>query len=539
MAIEHVIHLTGGRCALYSWSRDRFAAVLACDPAGGLTPLLDRLQAFPPAPIAILADLVEEEQVRDKVPRLGRRDQQAVLERRLARAFPRASYRATLLQGREDSDPPAQRVLFCALGNAGHLGTLLAELNAARLPVAVVTTPALLCAPVLRTLRPAVGPGSPTLLVSRQAEGGLRISFFRGLELLGSRLLRPSVAAPAGELERLQRQLEESVRYFEPAFVPGATNPVRVVLLAEPGLASGRVPELPQGSEAWRLEVPDLAALAGGLGIRAGLGPGLADQLFIELLRRQSPAANFAGAADLRYFRLHQTTSLGRAACVALAGAGLLGLGLNAVAIVEAGGSLASTRAAVGQMNAQLAADDGATGTPGADPLEMQRTVAAWRALQRHRADPQTLLAAISRAVSAQPRIQVDAIQWSPLASMGTATEDAEPGLPEGEDGSATAAEAGADGEAAEAADAPQRFRITVKGRVDPFDHDYGLAFAELQAFMNRLRQDPRVAHVVARKQPLDVDPHSTLSGEMSRERREEDASFAVEVVMRMNDERA
>ena len=106
---------------------------------------------------------------------------------------------------------------------------------------------------------------------------------------------------------------------------------------------------------------------------------------------------------------------------------------------------------------------------------------------------------------------------------------DAEESPAEGEDMTADAGDPGLE-------DAGQRVRITVKGRIEPFDRNYRLAFAELEAFMEQLRADPRVSLVRARKQPLDVNPRSTLSGEMSLERKEDEASFAVDIMMRMQD---
>lgn len=537
MRLAHVIHLTGTRWTLHSWRRDRFAAVLGGEPAGaGLRPLLDRLQAGPAGPIGILADLAEEEYVRETVPRLSRRDQAAVLSRRLARAFPRTSYRTAVLQGREDNDPPAQRVLYCALNNPELPGTLLAELARARLPLAVVASPALLSAPILRKLRPGLGPGAATLLVSRQQEGGLRFAYFRGAELAGSRLLRSAVAARPGDLERLLRQMEESLRYFDPAFAPGAAHPVDVLLLAEPALADGWEDALPAGAEHWRLQAPDPAALAAALGLRAALARGEADRLFVELLRRHAPAGNFASNDERRYSRLLELRQLGQAACVALTGTGLLAAGLNLASITEQRDALAGTRTAIAGVSAALTAQEDTEFGTGADPLEMQRAVTAWEALRRHRIDPREVLATLSQAVSARPRIQVDSIQWSPLVAVGTtATGDEADGTAEAADEAAPGD--GADSQATE--DVNQRVRINIAGRIEPFERDYRLAFAELEAFMDQLRRNPRVTRVTVRRQPLDVDPRSTLSGEMSTQRREEEAAFSVDVVMRLNDDPA
>ena len=56
---------------------------------------------------------------------------------------------------------------------------------------------------------------------------------------------------------------------------------------------------------------------------------------------------------------------------------------------------------------------------------------------------------------------------------------------------------------------------------------------------MNSLRADPRVTSVNARQQPLDIRPTSTLSGEVSREDKAGEATFAIDIVMRTGNDKA
>lgn len=83
------------------------------------------------------------------------------------------------------------------------------------------------------------------------------------------------------------------------------------------------------------------------------------------------------------------------------------------------------------------------------------------------------------------------------------------------------------------------RIRITVRGHIEPFDRNYPLAFAEVDSFMSNLRTDPKVASVNVRQQPLDIRPGSTLTGEVSRENKAEEATFAIDIVMRTGNDQA
>lgn len=509
MKPQHVIYLTGSGVVLYTWDRQQYVPVSGYDlPDGDPTPLVTYLRQTPAAVVAILVDVLEEEHHRDTIARLGRRDQGAMLARKLARAFPRTPYRTAAVQGRLPNDPQTTRILLSGLTKADDLRTLQGLLADAKLPVSAVCSPALLSRPLLDKLRPA-NPADATLLVSRQREGSLRLSFFRGRDLVGSRLMRRSLAAPPGDIARLVRQLEESVRYFDAAFAPSASNPVDVLLLCEPDVDPAEATAQGTGHEGFRLHVPEPVAAAMKLGLGPGLQPGNADLLFVELLRRYAPAGNFAPPADRRYFHLHQVRVFGKAASLALAAAGLLGSSLNGTALLETRQQTTDVRTSIAELTQLLQANPGDFGENGADPLEMQRAVTAWRELDRRGVKPEAVLALVSAALEPQPHIQLDGVQWSPDEAMSS-----------------------------EAATSP-RVRVSIEGRVEPFGGDYRLAFAELEAFMASLHADPRVVSVTARKQPLDVNPRSTLTGEITPALHNDQATFTVDLLVRLADESA
>ena len=85
----------------------------------------------------------------------------------------------------------------------------------------------------------------------------------------------------------------------------------------------------------------------------------------------------------------------------------------------------------------------------------------------------------------------------------------------------------------------PAAAQLTVRGRIEPFDRNYPLAFAEVENFMGSLRADPRVSSVRAREQPLDIRPGSTLTGEISPENRSGEAGFAIDIIMRTGNDQA
>ena len=482
--------------------------------------------------MSIVVDVLEEEHNRDSMASLGKRDRDAMLARKLARVFPRTSYRTAAIQGPLPGDAHSVRVLLSGLTKADHLQVLLGQLAAAKVPVASVCSPALLSRPLLEKLRPT-NPADATLIVSRQREGSLRLSFFRGKHLVGSRLMRRSLAAPPGDLDRLVRQLEESVRYFDAAFAPSASNPVDVVLLCEPGIDPAGATARGTGHEGFRLVVPDPATAASKLGLSLALQEGNADLLFVELLRRRSPAGNFALAADRRYFHLLKVRVYGKAACVALAAGALLGSVLNVVGTLGITQATASARSAIVDLTGQLDRGSGDELSSAADPLEMQRIATAWQALEKHSMQPDAILSLLSHAVDANPAVQIEGIEWLPLQAAARDVDGTDAA-----DSSAAPDETTVENTDA-GADEDQRVRLTIRGRIQPFDGDYPLAFLSVRTFMQALRTDQRVISVNAVREPMDLSLRSTISGEMTAERKTEKAEFTINVLLRAANEPA
>jgi hypothetical protein len=154
--------------------------------------------------------------------------------------------------------------------------------------------------------------------------------------------------------------------------------------------------------------------------------------------------------------------------------------------------------------------------------------------------EPGEVLGLVSSALEANPQVQIEGIEWSPVQALapvadGSGDEQAEAAPDEpAEDPAAdgTMADAGfQDGSPA----GGQRVRLTIRGRVEPFDGDYPLAFQGVRTFMASLGADPRVISVRARKEPLDVSPQSTLSGELTPNLAADKAAFTINVLLRVD----
>jgi hypothetical protein len=500
MKTEHVIYLSSAGNALWSWHRTRFvasAAQVGVDPE----PIAEQLRRLEPGPIAVLVDMLDEEYFRDGVPRLGRRDQRAILDRKLARTYPRTQFRAAFVQGRSTRNADEDQVLLSALTRPDPVSALLATLAAAKLPVAGVFSPALLSAQLLDASARAA---SAAMLVLRRSNGRIQHSFFRNGRLAGSRRLGSRVGAD--ETALMHRQIEESLRYFDPTFSVSPDNPLQVVTSSADSTFARSTEQRPEG---WHFRLLDVSDLRKRFRISPEVQDIESERLFIELLRAHAPAVSFARVRDTRYFEFFRARKVAGVACWTIATAAMAGTLNNALDILDARRQRSNRAQNIEQLQAVLPATYSQNST-GVDPLEMQRVVSTYDELRRHQLAPAAILSAIGTALNARPRIHIDGIEWStgaaenpvngePLPTAGAANDDV---------------------------------TITLRGMVKPFAGDYPQAFDELAAFEKALKTEPAVKSVTVVEQPLDIRPSSTLNVELAADHKDAEAAFSLRITM-------
>lgn len=515
MKIGQVIYLSSSGCSLWCWNGTRFIESPVAT-AVGVEPLAVVREAarWPGAAVGVLVDMIDEEHVRDVVPRMSRKDQRAVLARKLARAFPRTVYRNAGIQARNPANPDEDCVLLSALTRSEPVRVLVDLLNAAQIPPAVILSPALLAA---RLLDEQARSAAAALLVLRRSNGRLQHSFFRHGRLCGSRRLRPGDGV-VGNIDAWVRQIEESLRYFDATFSPGPDNLLRILVPAGEFAFLGDGSTLAAG---WELDSIDTAARCRRLRISPDVDVTASEQICIELMRSHAGPDNYAPSDLQQRYRSFRARAATRAACIGLALFGVVATLYNGLTIADTRQRVASLSIAAGALEEVLPADSGTLPSE-IDPLHMRQVVTTYEALRGGHDDPQRIIAAVSAALSERPLIRVDAIRW------GTTVSDGEPdgAMPETD---------GEPGEAMPAAAVP--IKVVIRGHIEPFDGDFRAAFAELQRFITALDRQPIIEQVTARAAPLDVDPRSTLTGEFTPGAVAPQAPFTLELSVRSVDE--
>lgn len=442
----------------------RFDAQRLPPPAEAVGPLR---AAGTGAPVRVLVDVVEEEYRLETLPPAGRRDRQALLERRLAAAFDGTPWRLALPLKQDGAR--GNRALLCALTAPHRIRPWLTALAAAQLSLAGLYSLPLLTA----TLLPAVGLARGTsALVYRAQRGGLRLCFFVDGALLGSRLLVAEGGATREPLTSWRDALARLRPWLAQAGLWPAEAALDVGLLATGAplaLLRDGLPGLPQT----RIHLLDAAALARRLGLIAERDEASEDAVWAQLLLRHQPVRQYATPAERAGWRGERR----RRAALAVAGGLCISLGVSTALVTRRGlelGRQAQALAAANQaQHAALVARQRALPgrvLPSATGVALRKFC---ETLGSPPAAPAAALHWLEPLLETAPDLVWTRLTWQPLE---------------------------------QAAD------LTLEGEVPAFSGDYIAAMGAIERLIRTLRARPEVASVRLHDAPLPVPGDAATS---------------------------
>ena len=487
----------------------------------GLARFAHYLERRPDDVTYVVAGVVEEEFREAAVPHVLGRDRRTLLRTKSAKLFPGTRYVHSTRLGRAPGGRRDDRVLFSAITRPGVLAPWLGPIARHEVPLAGIYSPAVLTGAMLK----AVGAeGGHVLVVSFQSGGGLRQTCFLRGRLRLSRLAAMPEPAAGRAGAHVLAEIEKTCRYLDslrPDGVGATADAGRpeVFLLSHGGALDALRREI-GGDPRTGPTLVDLAGVARRLGMRRWGGEAEADRLFVHALARRPAPNHYATPEETRRFSMLRARAFLKAASVLLMAGGCLFGGVTLLEGVVAGGyaRALALQAALYEDRYRRAR---ATLPPApAEPEEIARVVSVASALQARRGDPRDLLALVSEALSAFPRVRIESVSWRTSgdaeAEVAAAGRPGGRGGPGGSGESSGSGEPGASSRAGDERAGPDTlFHLAlVSARIDPFDGDYRAAIDTIHRFTDALAAPPGVEHVRILALPLDLSPHRTLAGD-------------------------
>lgn len=552
--------LIGARqAAVYEW-RDKLAVLRAQFAVGeeGRQGFRRYLAETPDAPFYLLVDVADEEYRQDTVPRVSRRDRQALLERKAARQFKDSAYWFYRITGRETTGRDTrgrghERVLLSALANPAVVRQWVALLDETRTPVAAICSLPLFSQQLLKDIAaPDNGfHDGLHLLISVQSVSGLRQTCFENGEFRFSRLMQMPPDEHGLSPEIIREEVEKVLRYLNGQRSDAPVERLHVHFLHGADLAEDLTEDLQSafsGRDKIRCHFRGLRDLLGGPVPEELVSTPFCDVYFMQKLLRTRPGNHYAGAVERRWFFLRRLRAgVAGAGMALLLGSALWGTTTIYRGIVFYRAGYADAEQARRYTAEYELARNRLPETP-VDPQHLKAAVVFADSLAQYGRSPIGTVSVLSRALDGFPSIRLDGLSWmladEPATAFaggpnhaGVTAATVKSGAPDRADVTATTAESGApdrtDLTAATAASGAARslYQVAVvKARIEPFGGNVREAMETVKRFAEDLLGREAVYDVVILALPLDISSDADLQGNTQSVRQR--AEFTLKLVL-------
>ena len=355
----------------------------------------------------LMADIADEGFLIEALPYTQGADRQALLARKLGQYFYGSPLATAISLGREKTGRKDEKFLFTALTRPQLFEPWLAALRAAEAQLAGVYSLPLLGMPLLAK----IAPGKERCLLVGITRAGIRQSYFENGQIRFSRL-SPMASGSAQEIAAAcAAEANKIYQYLLGQRLLARGTPLPVISLAHPAQAGAFIEQC-KNTDELQVDIRDLHAAGKACGLKTLPQDSRSEALFLHLLAQSPPRDQFAQPAERRFFRLWQIRSALWKAGAAAAFGCLLYAGHQTIQLMESR-SAAETLQQQAEADQQRYAAIQKTFPPMPTSTENLRAVInRYEDLEKRSAPPELLLLAVSRALDASPRVDLERIQW-------------------------------------------------------------------------------------------------------------------------------
>jgi hypothetical protein len=394
--------------AAWHWRKGALVREAAFPPTeAGFRQFAHYLAQNPKSTFSLLVNVADESFHIETIPYLRGADRQTVIRRRLAQTFFNTPFSAALSLGHEKSRRRDERLLLANLANPAFFRPWLDGIQAMDATLSGIFSLPLIVPELFRILR---FPPEPCLLLSIQDQS-IRQSFLDRGELHFSRLTPLQQGNIAGLAQAFSTESARLQQYLSSQRLIGRGQTLTAHILAHPG-AFPSIREHCADTPAIRFNLLDITECAKRAGLASVPQDTRAETLFLHLLAARPPATQFAGE-DLRHgFRIQRIRSVLRCAGLAVLAAGLALAGKyeydarriaqNAVALQAEAARARRHYDEVVETFPQLPIDN----------ETLKRVIERYLAEERRSATPTAFYRQISRALEAEPAVEIDRLDW-------------------------------------------------------------------------------------------------------------------------------
>ncbi|MBI4996726.1 MAG: hypothetical protein HZC22_07485 [Rhodocyclales bacterium] len=408
MTARRLLFLDSLGLTAYRWQTGgpHAEATFTADPAG-LDAFDEYLNQRHTSLFYLLADVADEGFQIEDLPYVHGSDRDELLKRKLSQYFYGTPLSMAMSLGRAKSGRRDEKFLFAGLTGYPQFEPWLQTMRGAEAQLAGVYSVPLVLAGLIGKV---IDKAKPVLLMT-VGRAGLRQTFFDSGHLRFSRLT-PMATGMIGEVATAcGTETKKIYQYLAGQRMIARDAPMETLVLAHPshfGIIGDRCESTPER----QVQMVDLVAEAAKHGLKEVPADSRADPLFLHLLARRAPAAQFAPAAERRQYRLWQTRVALNAAAGGILAASLLYAGSQMLSHVELANtnSLLQSEVDLGKRRYSGMLQNLPPVSIGYDSLRVLTD--RFEALAQRSPGPDPMLEHISLALSKSPKVDLTKLDW-------------------------------------------------------------------------------------------------------------------------------
>lgn len=507
---------TGRNTEVHTWRRGALSArhVFNAD-AEGIAEFTAYLEKHAKRPLYFLVDIIEEDFRLETIPHILGRSRAALINRKLGQVFRNETYRHTALQARDTQGRRDDRLLLSALTNGAAIKPWIDAILECRIALAGLYSVPLLSQAIIRKL--GLGKVPHLLLVTRQGDGGLRQSYFQNGYLKLSRLVSIAGNGPGELIDAVNEESAKIQQYLNNQRLLPRDQQLEIHLLFNYNECDSLLDGC-KSTPMHQFSPLELRNTAAALRLDSSTAADV-KSLYLQFLARHSVGNHYAGARESRYWRLNRAALAMKSSGIALVAFGAISAAHNIADGLNLAIQTDLTLSQAERLEAEARAMQSTFPLLPAAPDIIKGTVELADTLTVHPRTPETLMAAISRALNGLPQVRLQRFKWvlssNPNLDIGAKTAAAPT-----EPGSATT-DAGR--ETLEVA--------LLEGEIASFT-SYRDALATVEELTAKLKASPGL-QAIPLALPIDTDPQAQLKGSLNGGAQPPAANFSLKLIYR------
>lgn len=517
MAAHRAFYITQDSLTVWS-QKDAVTGHLPtfADNDNGLEKFDDYLSGCADLPSLVLIDVIEEEFASDLIPKLGRRDRNSLLQRRLERKFPRTPFRLSVYGGKAAPDSDETVAIHSAISNDDLLAPWLRIILRRQTPLTGIYSVPMMAPSLLRKF---YSTPKPVLLLTQHQHTRLRQVFIRDGRVESARLSQSPRISDADYPQFILTEIQRGRRYLDRARLLDSKEQLVACMVAD-GKVVDEVRQRLANYQNLEFKFIEPRRAARKVGLKPKLQADHQETLYLAAAVRNRPRHSYATSGESRYWYMHCAQKAIVANAVAAAAICSIMAGLYFSDAWSLRNRSAEIEAQVAQLSETFRRENDRMDPLRAGSHEMKLAVDTGEFILANRLPVPWVMQQVGYVLGDFPEIQVHELAWlAESAEVQNATNHARPGerLPV-------------------PIPAITSISVDILASISSFDGNMRNAFSRIDRLAAELSARTRFADVVVVEYPLDASPHSSISGEIAGGHQPDVASFRLRLRYSLQD---